>query len=255
LGGREGCCIAMPVKIDNPTFDANGLVVARLDIKKELETILRDVFDVFSFIRSQVSSKTVKKDEDVIDFYQENQKMQFQALKQCWNLPSIMAIGNNGQILNLVRKLGIKHPLLQLPPLFRCDMPVEKQSIFHQHQDYTYNLGSLNSVTVWIPLADVGVDEGALKVVPGSHKAGIYPHKDGIITGSFAFEFVQYPMSFGDVLAFNQKLVHASGRNISQKIRFSIQIRYTDLECKDFISRGWPLNHSYTTEEFAKPTI
>jgi len=36
---------------------------------------------------------------------------------------------------------------------------------FPAHQDFVYNHGSLNSVTVWIPLQDVSIEMGALEII------------------------------------------------------------------------------------------
>ncbi len=44
-------------------------------------------------------------------------------------------------------------------------------------------------------------------------------------------------------LVFDQKLVHESGINRSSNIRFSVQIRYSNLEDAEYAARGWPRNH------------
>ena len=87
-------------------------------------------------------------------------------------------------------------------------------------------------------------------VVPGSHTNGTFPNVQGIIPNNFKFDFVSVPLKLGEALIFNQKLVHQSGVNISDKIRFSIQLRYTDLGCPHYAQRGYPLNHKFTTEKY-----
>jgi hypothetical protein len=62
-------------------------------------------------------------------------------------------------------------------------------------------------------------------------------------------------LRFGEVLVFNQKLVHQSGRNISEAIRFSIQVRFSDLCDSEYAARRWPSNHKVTTDAFADPSI
>src|SRR5665213_3281546 len=103
--------------IDTGHFAAQGFIVAALDIQKDLEAVRRDAFGIFNCVRMQVASKPVQKESDIIDFYHENQQMQFHALKLCWGLPSVLAIGNNTEILEALKMLGLKRPLLALPPL------------------------------------------------------------------------------------------------------------------------------------------
>lgn len=172
-------------------------------------------------------------------------------VKHLWGLPSLWAVAGDPLFLVLLKQLGLEHPILEVPPLLRCDMPIQGQSIFQQHQDYPYNIGSANSVTIWIPLQDTTEQEGALLVAPGTHTQGIFPNSRGIITAEHDFEFESCPVKMGEVLIFDQKLVHQSGFNRSDRIRFSIQLRFSDLRCPEYASRGFPINHKITTDAYA----
>ena len=55
-------------------------------------------------------------------------------------------------------------------------------------------------------------------VSPGSHLKGIYPNKKGIIDNKFKFKYENCNVNFGEALIFDQKLVHKSGLNKSDKI-------------------------------------
>ena len=50
-------------------------------------------------------------------------------------------------------------------------------------------------------------------------------------------------MKQGDIILFNSFLVHKSGNNITDSIRWSCHMRYNDVSEKSFIERGYP--HAY----------
>lgn len=107
--------------------------------------------------------------------------------------------------------------------------------------------GSLDSIVVWVPLADVDVKLGALEVVPGSHKLGLMTTE---VVNSFGkvdqfgdADFVSVEAAQGDVLFFSSFLVHRSGVNVTDSIRWSCHFRYNNLAEQTFIERGYP--HAY----------
>jgi len=205
-------------------------------------------FKVFNLI----SNKPVSNDKDLIQFRINSQKNQFQALKQLQFSPPLFKVAGNPFFANfLISKHNFKIPNLELPPYLRCDIPIKEQSLFKQHQDYSYNNGSTNSVTIWIPLQDVNIDNGALLIASGTHKDGIYKNINGTIDDSFEFAFEAIPVKFGQAIIFDQKIVHKSGFNSSDIVRFSILLRYSDLADKDYLKRGFPLNHEIINKKFS----
>ena len=171
-------------------------------------------------------------DADLIEFYKQDQPNQYLGVRHARNCFGMMQLGGSRLILDkLIKEFGFTFPSHDVQPGLRCDMPVEDQSIFYQHQDYTHNIGSANSVTVWIPLQDTNEEQGALLVAPGTHKLGPIDNIGGIIPAEHKFDLQPCPIKFGEALIFNQKLVHQSGRNISKDVRFSVQMRVSDLGC------------------------
>ena len=107
--------------------------------------------------------------------------------------------------------------------------------------------GSLNSVVVWIPLHDIDRSLGALEVVPGSHRLGLLPQTSSSVlersTVSATVDFQPVEVEQGDLLVFSAFLVHRSGTNSTDSIRWSCHFRYNDLAERTFIDRGYP--HAY----------
>lgn len=233
-------------------YQKDGYFIAHVpQVLPQIEDLRAEIYEVFSTLSIASGGQPIKDDAGVIHFRTTNQPRQFQAVKQLWNAPKLFAVAGNSIFLSVLKDIGFVQPIMELPPLLRCDIPIKEQSIFEQHQDYSYNIGSQNSVTIWIPLQDVEVESGALLVAPGTHLNGVYPNKKGIITADHKFDFQSCPVKLGEALVFNQKLVHQSGVNTSNKIRFSIQLRFSDLSCADYAGRGYPINHKVTTESYA----
>ena len=130
------------------------------------------------------------------------------------------------------------------------------------HQDYPTHQGSANSVTIWIPLQDVKSVDGAIQVVPGSHKSGInqdkkvneWSYKPGTLvkhkglrghmesSSHLDEQFQEVPILTGQVLVFSTLLLHRSGINTGNHIRYSLQIRLNDLSESDYARRHYYLN-------------
>jgi hypothetical protein len=89
------------------------------------------------------------------------------------------------------------------------------------------------SVSLWIPLCDVGKDNGTVGVLPGSHnrfnrmRAGNMEHKDVFANVGRKLEneaFVPVVMSKGEILALDDSILHWSYPNVSDTRRLAVQL-------------------------------
>ena len=62
-----------------------------------------------------------------------------------------------------------------------------------------------------------------------------------IITPNKFAQVIETKVKAGEALIFSEFLVHRSGKNISDKIRFSIQLRLTDLLSNDYMKKNYPV--------------
>jgi non-haem Fe2+, alpha-ketoglutarate-dependent halogenase len=113
------------------------------------------------------------------------------------------------------------------------------------HQDaYYWPLDPHESLTVWLAFDDSNAENGAMTVVPGSHKAGLLKHirvreTDSVLMlecerGQFAENTaVPVPLKAGEVSIHDDKLVHGSPANPSDTRRAGLTIRYsrTNVKC------------------------
>lgn len=222
-------------------FEQSGYEIVQIPELLPLLTQLR--LEIFECI-STIKGKPVTSDLELVEFYKQDQPLQYISVRHARNCFSMLQLGGHRQIFDILKsKFGFQFPSHDVQPGLRCDMPVEDQRIFFQHQDYTHNIGSDNSVTVWIPLQDTNEEQGALLVAPGTHKQGAIDNIGGIIPAEQKFDLRPCPIKLGEALIFDQKLVHQSGRNISKDVRFSVQMRISDLGCNDYRSRGFAINN------------
>ena len=107
----------------------------------------------------------------------------------------------------------------------------------HQNWPVLEDLGA-TSVTVWCPLVDVDVDNGALHVVPGSHK--LVQHVEGPRSPSYFAGFEEdlddclkpLPARAGTGFIFDDSIVHGSPNNISGEPRLAVQITCVPTEAR-----------------------
>jgi len=212
----------------------DGLIPLIQDLVLEIKTLYSRLFVLYGF-----RHETLICDKDIYRFYKENQAKQHAGVKMLRNSVSLLKLSSHPPLWDhLKESWGMVHPILEAQPILRCDLPFESSLRFLRHQDYPYNRGSTNSITVWIPLQDVDSELGALLVAPGTSQHN-YPHQNGLIDSSIDFQWEQLPMRMGEVLSFSQRLVHESGVNNSRhsKIRFTAILRVSDYGNNNYIQR------------------
>lgn len=108
------------------------------------------------------------------------------------------------------------------------------------HQDaYYWPLKPIESLTVWLAFDDVDEANGAMTVIPGSHRQNIVNHarKEGGTTSVLHLEAdvssfdlstaERIPLKCGSISIHDDKLLHASPANPSDRRRAGFTIRYS----------------------------
>ena len=100
------------------------------------------------------------------------------------------------------------------------------------HQDWTYTYPShMPSINIWCPLCNVDEINGCLMVIPNSHKFGHIcattrnPGPFSAILSDLDEAYaLPIPMSAGEALLFDTRVLHASDKNVTGTDRVSLQI-------------------------------
>jgi hypothetical protein len=185
-------------------------------------------------------------------------------------LPCLSALSSNPTILGYCKQLGISIPVLMGCCNMRYDRPENQKHLFKWHQDTVYLLGSLNAVTVWIPLSDVSSELGSIAVIPGSHKNGLKKFK---VTSGKKIEsdlpFLQRDIDLdeelsspneviinarrGDLVIFKQMLLHRSVFNKSDRVRWTAQVRVSDLSCQNYAMNNFKNGDKFNVFQVSYP--
>ncbi len=114
------------------------------------------------------------------------------------------------------------------------------------HQDsYYWPMAPHNSVTVWLAFDDVDEVNGGMKLIPKSHLGGVIKHRRSTETSSVltleledgsdfsADAAVQWRLKAGECSLHDDRAIHGSPANPSDRRRAGLTIRYSGTEVKN----------------------
>ncbi len=171
-------------------------------------------------------------------------------------LTSLHQLGVDDVLINLSKAL-LPTTCVQsaLDKAIRIDLPAEDAYLFPWHQDYTYDPSSPGGLVYWIPLNDLK-NPVALELSLGSHRRGIRRIRVPVaprskVSGAKMYEVsdaddllpqtsIVVKLSLGQVLIFDNLLMHRSLVNRSGFARLTIQVRHGDFNNRFAIEKGWP---------------
>lgn len=113
------------------------------------------------------------------------------------------------------------------------------ESFVSWHQDSTYwGLEPADIVTAWVAISDSVVENGAMRVIPGSHKLDQIAHRDTFAAGNLLSrgqevavnvdpaQAVPLELRAGEMSLHHVRLIHGSEPNPSARRRIGYAIRY-----------------------------
>jgi ectoine hydroxylase-related dioxygenase (phytanoyl-CoA dioxygenase family) len=147
--------------------------------------------------------------------------------------PSFKALSEDSRVVALLR------PIMAGGVMFLNDKIVFKKAdkafATPWHIDCFYWRGTRPKLSVWIPLDDVSAENGALTVIPGSHRREWASTKGGVEGDFFNVidgagwkdsEVVVCTARRGAAVIFSDRLVHGSTPNTARKDRYVIISTY-----------------------------
>jgi len=169
-----------------------------------------------------------------VEFAKQNPGIVTEIYDEMRDSECLLKLGQLPAITSIVKTI-IPQPLLYKKIPFRIDVPFETKELAYWHQDDFYVKGNELEMTVWIPLYQTSMQNGCLAVMPGSHQLKKIPHslqigKKSVPEGIYNRSIQLVEMQKGDALFFSSYLIHSSTLNISDKVRYSIQLRYSSAE-------------------------
>lgn len=248
------------------SFDENGYVLVRSCINRScideiLETLLilcrkyaPDHFDKVP-IENIIDNKLFHK--ALIELRQENPRIGgaiYDSLHCSLSIQTLMA---DRSLVGIVAALLRSHPrnMMSFSHLLRIDAARDTRNAVGWHQDFMTeeNTNCEHGVTVWIPLQRVNTENGTMEVCPGSHRERIIHNATKVkrkatntsdlynLPESTIAKYTVVPIEadVGDAVIISMNLIHRSGFNNSEYIRFTAVARFFSMIADSFIP-GWP---------------
>lgn len=225
-------------------FMANGYVVLRdLFSALQIECVSNDVCHVFATLLGKVATTR----EVVLQAFEHHAEQWRVGARQIHNSLSLLRTAGDPMVIAALKKVGLMDPMNWVHPEGRIDIPRSINYLQPWHQDWRSGQGSLNSVTIWMPLHDVGKKDGAIELIPGSHLWGLLPIEE--LQNPRRFSIVDprignaakicAELNAGECILFSQMLVHRSGVNENVLPRLTVQLRYSDRSEQNFIANEY----------------
>ena len=166
----------------------------------------------------------------------EGQPAYFEALDRIIKLEALHSLAHEANLMSVMRQVlgdtAFPHPL----SIVRLVFPDTPELATPPHQDYPNNQGTENLTAAWIPLGDCSVSDGALAILEGSHKFGLFPrqfhlgpgNRGAILNDSAAdCRWLSADFNAGDIVLFPALTVHRALENRNpERMRLSVDFRY-----------------------------
>ncbi len=220
---------------------SNIKIIKNSLIKKKIFKLNNDLINELKNVnvKSIPKPKSKEKFSNYIDRIYKNKK---ELISEIYNfLPSSLVINKfifSDQILKIVKNFGVTVPSLGSPPIIRIDTPDNKYST-PWHVDAAFSRNEKKSITIWIPLSDLNKNSGFIELQKELvllknikfkvNKKNKFPLKIKNLNEFKTKNILQAKCNLGDILIFDQRILHRSGINKSSKCRISLQIRFNEL--------------------------
>lgn len=246
-------------------FNEDGYVILRNFLEKDqVNSIYTEARKIFAAQIKRVTGKSVDIDDKdafenaMFELFEKDFEAFVGTGKTVQHSFSLHRLGLDPEIENLLKEVGLANPVIGARAAMQFNSRfLSKDGSKHwkldAHQDWRTGQGSLDSAVIWFPMVDAGAEIGALQVIPGSHKFGLQAssasgYQGGITSSLKEEDFIQTEFKVGDILIFSSFLIHQSGNNVTNNIRWSVQLRYNNLDEPTFIERGYPMAYIYKPE-------
>ena len=163
-----------------------------------------------------------------------------------WAGPAVFRIITHERVLDLVECLigpeiysnPVQHIRIKPPERLLPDGATDvlaRANPWHQDNGVVDPVADgTDMLTVWIALSDAPVERGCLQVIPRSHRQALRTHCPGTPGRPFAipdalldFErATPVPTRAGDMILMHKHTIHGSLPNVSEQIRWSLDLRY-----------------------------
>lgn len=249
------------------TFHRDGIVVLPgfYDPKVDVEPIQREIYGVIGLIIKRHGLNITQQpfgpetfDSGYTQLIAHDRKLGGEVYDAVKQIPAFVRLVSHQKNTDAFRELRPG----SLPGIagggygIRIDNPREEKFRTNWHQDYPAQLRSPDGLVLWTPLRRVTKDLGPVEFCLGSHTEGPVPvylrdPRNPDKTGPYAltlfdeeqrvarYQRVAPLTNVGDLVILDFMTLHCSGQNVSDRSRWSMQLRYFNFNSPDGMRIGW----------------
>jgi phytanoyl-CoA hydroxylase len=246
-------------------FRRDGFVVVRDAVATDsLARVTADIAGVFGR-RARAAGLNMEDPADhksfstaLTELFRHDRQSYIATARQSQHLASVHQLGLSPPVMKIVAELGLAVPALSTRPVIHyMANQLKIEGGYHKspiHQDWRSVQGSLDGITIWLPLFDVGINDYPLEIIPGSHRRGLLPsigdafgHRvaDGEVDER---DFAPVIVRRGDVIFFSGFLVHRTGNIGGYDVRIALSYRYNNCAEASFVERNCPSPYTYAPD-------
>jgi len=243
-------------------FRRDGFAVAKGGIAQaDLDAVRDDIWGVFARRAGAIGLDVPGSGDHeglsqlLLALFSRDRASYVAAARQTQYLATVHRLGLTPAILEMLSEVGVSVPSQSTRPVihFMAD-GLRFENGYHKtpaHQDWRSVQGSLDGVTFWLPLYDVGFDDYPLEVVVGSHRRGLLPSVDDAFGHRIADEavpaneFRPLPLRRGDVVLFSGFLIHRTGTQGGDRVRIALSYRFNNAADPSYVARNYPMPYNY----------
>ena len=241
------------------SFKENGFHIEKNIISEDdIRLIFENIFEVYDeknpstkFANDENRMNNSLFNSEIIKFREENKDVFSEVYDSSQSSVPLVNLVTSKKISDVSALLLNCKPsqLSQTGYMVRMGTPKDtrNKTAWHQEIAFVRNPG----LVLWIPLVEISKDIGPLHILEKSHLEGeIIIERNNIreytksrvsqteipVNILEKYNDVTIEINKGDALFFDHKLIHKSGDNISDRIRFSCQARYMNSTSKDYAS-------------------
>jgi phytanoyl-CoA hydroxylase len=254
------------VRVDRITYQREGYFVARNLISEQtLERIACDISGVLVRraqalgLRFEQGTDRAALTNQLSALFNSGPANYMAAAKLTQHLVGVHRLGVSPELATALNALGIEEPSISTRPVIHYMANCLRiEGGYHKtppHQDWRSVQGSVDGVTVWMPLFDIAIDDYALEIIPRSHRLGLLPSADhafGHRVGDSVVpdnSFVALPIRRCDALFFSGFLVHRTGTSGGDLVRIALSYRFNNAAESTFVRRNYPDRYVYRAEK------
>jgi ectoine hydroxylase-related dioxygenase (phytanoyl-CoA dioxygenase family) len=246
-------------------FSENGLAILRkfYDPDTEINPIREGIRKIIELVakKNGIDAPVSTADEAMSSGYrkiaQANRALGseiYDAVKQIPAFMQLVSLQRNVELFENIRK-GSVAGLAAGGYGIRIDSPDEEKFRSHWHQEFPFQLRSLDGIVFWSPLLKVTPELGPVEIAMGSHREGLVPVYDADKgqgkTGAYRlymdreaervskYKRVSPCTDPGDLILLDFLTLHQSGFNTSSGPRWTMQFRLFNFNDAMGLRLGW----------------